>query len=87
MEKEDYNKLEDFRKAIAKITADREAFRNIIKAHEEQDAERFQDILKKLELMPLHCIILCRFICWIESTIRCERICKLLCPPHYKRES
>ncbi len=87
MEKEDYNKLEEFREAIAKITADREAFRNIIQAHEKHDAERFQDILKKLELMPLHCIILCRFVCWLDYTIRCERICKVICPPSYSRKS
>ncbi len=85
MEKKDYNKLEEFREAIAKITADREAFRDIIKAHEKQDAKGFENILKGLELLPLHCIILCRFICWLECTIRCERICKAVCPPPYSR--
>ncbi|NIR87068.1 hypothetical protein GWO13_05625 [Candidatus Bathyarchaeota archaeon] len=36
-EKEDYIKLEEFRAAIAKLTADREVFKNAIEAHEKLD--------------------------------------------------
>ena len=85
MEKEDYIKLEEFREAIAKLTADRETFRNVIEAHEKQDVKRFQEILKRLELTRPHWIIVCWFICWIQCRIRCIRICRVLCPPPLSR--
>jgi hypothetical protein len=79
MEKEDYARLEEFREAIAKFTASREAFKNIVEAHQKHDVERFRELLKRLELSPPMCQIVCWFICWIEYRIRCGRICTVLC--------
>jgi len=79
MEKQDYIALEEFRKALAEIAADREVFKNMIEAHEKEDVKMFQEIMKKLELDRPICIWVCRFICWIQHIIRCERVCTILC--------
>ena len=79
MQKDDNITLEEFREALARITADREIFKNMIEAHKREDASTFQDIVRKLELDQPRCIFVCRFICWIECVIRCERICTVFC--------
>ena len=78
MEKEYYDELEMHREVLAKITADREVFRNIIDALDKKDVKRFQEILKGLDLLPL-CWRVCRIICWIECTVKCSIRCSFVC--------
>ena len=82
MEKEFYDKLEEAREAIAKLTSDREVFKNIIEALDKRDVKRFQGILKELDLLQF-CIPVCRLICWMECHVRCELRCDWVCrrPP------
>ena len=78
MEKEYYDELEMHREVLAKITADREVFRNIIDALDKKDVKRFQEILKGLDLLPL-CERVCETICRIVWAVKCSISCRWVC--------
>ena len=84
--KEDAETLEGFRDAVHKITADREPFMNLIEAAEKGDVKRYQEILKRYEVRPIVCKVICYWLCWIRWYIQCVRVCKLLCPWPITRE-
>lgn len=79
MEKEDLKTLETFREALAKITADRQVFTNMVEAYDRQDIGRLQEIVNKFDFHPPLCFFVCRTICWIEHTIRCAKVCEIIC--------
>ena len=76
MEKDFFNEMEKQREMMHKLTADREAFRNLIEAYVKEDYQKFTDILKKLQIFP-YCWWLCKWICYM----RCEWRCHMVCPP------
>ncbi len=78
MEKEEYVNLEETREAIAKLTADRETFKNIIEAHEKQDVKRFQEILEEFGWPWPVRLFICRWLCWLHCHLHCVRVCRTL---------
>lgn len=79
MEKEDQLNMEEFRKIMAKVTADEKTFVELIRAQETNDTKFIKDYLDRLELPPHICRLFCRWICWLECTPRCMRLCQIVC--------
>ena len=79
MEKEDMATLEEFRQALAKITADRDLFNDLINAHQREDIELLKDMMKKFEFRPPVCMVFCHFICWVVRIVKCIRVCEIIC--------
>ena len=65
----------EFAEATIRITANREAFTELLEAYRRTDVERFSAILQEFKLMPF-CIQFCRWFAYLE----CTRICRLFCP-------
>lgn len=78
--KEDLRTLDELRGAIAKITADRETFNNLVEAYGKENVESYESILKKFDFPPPICRLVCDFVCWVIRIVKCERICRVVCP-------
>ena len=74
MENTEYSRLQQFGEVVAKLTADREAFKNIVEAYDKQDVERFQAELKRLNIAE-YCVLVCRWLCLKRCVIFCRRVC------------
>jgi len=72
----DIEEIRQFGEAVVRTIKDKKMLESLIKAYDEQNVEKFQEILERLELTP-YCAQICHWIC----SIRCKRICRLLCPP------
>lgn len=66
----------EFGHATVKITADKGAFKGLYEAYKQNDAVKFQAILKEFDLQRF-CV---QFCLWF-SHIYCRSICAVFCPP------
>lgn len=81
MKNKDHWKLAEFGEAIAKLTADREAFKKVFEAYEKQDVEKFQAELKRLHIEKFRERI-CHWLCLKKCVIICRMMCRA--PPPSK---
>jgi len=77
----DFTEIQETAEIIGKIAADERAFRAIIEAHENEEADTFQEELSKLGLLD-HCEKICFWICFK----RCVHRCEFFCPTEQQRK-
>lgn len=70
----DVEEMRKFGEIEAKLSKDRKTLDNLIEVYESQDVEKFQGLLKRLELTHF-----CVFICSRIRILICERDCRILC--------
>ncbi|HEX5284583.1 MAG TPA: hypothetical protein VFW30_10735 [Bryocella sp.] len=66
--------LEDFARAVARLSENEEALRRVIDAVNCGDADAYSAVLKDLKLSEF-CYVLCNWICSVGYRRVCERVC------------
>ena len=66
----------EFTRAVRVIGADREQLAALIKAVDDVDADRFQELLKRAKLDARYWHQLCHWLCGVK----CRYVCRKLCP-------
>lgn len=72
----DPKEMREFAVMTAKISKDKRTFNSLIKSVDTENAEAFQQIVKKLEIGRF-AHQLCHWLC----AVRCRLVCQLMCPP------
>jgi hypothetical protein len=67
--------LRQFIGLLGRLAENRELLNELAAAHEKEDADAFERVLKRAELLPF-CIFICRWFCYFH----CYRWCRILCP-------
>src|SRR3954447_9910521 len=73
-QEERLGELRDTGEAVGRLAADPDAFREAVEAFRAEDAERFQSILGRLDLLG-RCHLICRWICSKHCVFICIRLC------------
>ena len=67
--------MRKFAQEVMRLVKDEQMLTSLVQAYDKRDAKAFQELLKKLQLLPY-----CRQICSWLCHIRCKRVCIGLCP-------
>ena len=73
-QEEHLQELRETGEAVGKLAANPDAFREAVDAFRAEDAERFQSILGRLDLLG-RCHLICRWICSKHCVFICIRLC------------
>jgi hypothetical protein len=68
--------LREFIALLGRLAENTALLKELEAAHEKEDADAFERVLKQAELLPF-CVFICRWFCFF----RCYKWCRILCPP------
>ena len=74
MSQSDVKEIQRIAEIMAKLASDEGTFKEIVSAHQNEDAVTFQSILKRLDLLE-YCELICHWICMKRCNIDCEFLC------------